>query len=313
MALVSTALTQRGVRGEFYHSYKSVTPIWPTVSTNIQSDKDVERYAFLGALDKPREWVGPRLSSEPISETWDVVNKLYEHTLQIARTEFEDDQTGQIQRRVAEFAQMAARHKDILLADLLANGGADLCYDTQPFFSGTHSSGDSGNQDNDRTTNIGTPTAPNAAEMSAAIEEAITTMMGFKDEKGNAMWMDASGLTLIVPTGLSFRAMEAVNSTLIANVIDAARAAAQDNVLKGACDVVVLPHLSAQDVFYLVKNNEPSIGPFIHQQRTALEFAQKDAPTDEGVFNQDVYTYGTRERFRLAYGRWQYCLRHVFT
>ncbi|PWE29970.1 hypothetical protein DDZ14_16135 [Maritimibacter sp. 55A14] len=48
-----------------------------------------------------------------------------------------------------------------------------------------------------------------------------------------------------------------------------------------------------------------SIRPIIYQTRRAANFVSKDRPTDDNVFDQKEFVYGTDVRWNVGYGFWQ--------
>lgn len=310
MAIKSTGLTTKGIRGEFFMTLKQTPTVWPRLTTRMGSDSDFESHKFLGAVAMPREWTGPRKATGLITEGYNIVNKKYESTIEVHRDELEDEKVDQIMIRVRELAQRAAQHKDNLLASLIeANPNS---YDQVAFFSSAHVSGSSGTQDNTTTSNITTPADPTTDEFSAAFRTMIQRMMTFKDEQGVPTWMGNTGLMIVVPPNMYFRALQIVNSTMVADALAGTNLAAQENILKGAAEVVAFPFLTSTDRFYLFKT-DVQVRPFIFQDRVPLEFTAKDRPDDDNAFDSDVYRYGTRARFAIAAGRWAYAIRHIFT
>jgi phage major head subunit gpT-like protein len=97
-------------------------------------------------------------------------------------------------------------------------------------------------------------------------------------------------------------ALEAMNATLIGST---------SNVLQGAARVIVFSHISATDVFYLLKTDQ-AVRPFIFQDRVALDFTALEQNSDEG-FRRDKFLYGVRARYRMTYGRWEYATKNTFT
>lgn len=306
MAIKDTGLTLAGLRAEFFGAFQGIPTQFQRLSTRIQSDKDTERYRWLGELPRMRQWVGPRLVKDLFHESYDVENLKYELTIDVDREEIEDEQTNQIRPRVQSMAQAAAEHKDWLIGQLLINGGTTgfNSYDGVTFFNDSHTSGATASQDNNLTQNIAAPTAPTVAEMKASLELAIQQLMTFTDTEGKPVNTGLAGMIAIVPPNMMFAAREALNATIIANT---------SNALMGMADVLAWPYLpAASDTWYLTQIGGP-VGPFIFQDRVAPEFVSIDRSDDSFVLNTDMYRYGVRARYRMTYGLWQKCIRTVFT
>ena len=111
----------------------------------------------------------------------------------------------------------------------------------------------------------------------------------------------ATGLVCLVPPTMSLTALEAVNATLIDNT---------SNVLSGVAKVIMLPWLTAANIWYLLKT-DGVIRPFIFQDREPVEFNAL-AENSEESFKREKFLYGVRARYRMTYGYWQFAVRTVF-
>jgi phage major head subunit gpT-like protein len=239
------------------------------------------------------------------TESYSVENLKYEATLEVDRDEIADDQTGQIRMRIGELAQRAASHKDYLLSQLMINGATSgyNSYDGVTFFNSAHASGASGSQSNDLTFGASAGNnVPDSAEFRAALQQAVTQMLGFKDDQGEPIPLDASGLVCVVPAAMLFSAMEVVNATLIESTT---------NVLHGAARVIAMPWLTSVNVWYLLKVNGV-VRPFIFQDREPIEFGSLSEESEDG-FKREKLLFGVRARYRMTYGYWQHAVRTTFT
>jgi len=304
MPVINTGLVTKGVRSEFFNRLMATPTFYQDLCTRYQSTTLTEQHRWLGSVPMMREWGNGREAKGLRSESYNVTNLKYEATIEVDRDEIADDQTGQILIRAGELAQRAATHKDYLLGLLLENGATTgyNSYDGVTFFNASHASGSSGNQDNDLTSAAATGTQPTAAEMADAVGGCIAAMLAFKDDQGYPMNIGATGLVLVVPPVFLKPALEAMNATLIGST---------SNVLQSMARVIVLPHLTSTDKFYLCKT-DGIIRPFIFQDREPIEFAQVSEGSEED-FKREKFLYGVRARYAVTYGYWQYCVRHVFT
>ena len=181
-------------------------------------------------------------------------------------------------------------------------GGADaLAYDGVPFFADTHSSGESGNQDNDLTYDATTPSNATVDEFRGSLKQAIAQMMGFKDDVGDKMAIAATGLVCAVPPTMYLTVLEAVNATVVSSTT---------NVLQGAARVITLPWLTNAAIWYLLKT-DGVVRPLIFQDREPVEFDAL-AEGSEEAFRREKFLYGVRARYRLTYGYWQFAVRTTF-
>jgi len=303
MAVVNTGLLTKGLRSEFFDRFRETPTYYPDLATRLLSTSDSETYRWLGTVPKMREWGTGRLAKGLRTESYSVENLKYEATIEIDRDEIADDQTGQIRLRIAELAQRAATHKDYLIAQLLINGGSAgyNSYDGVPFFSANHESGQSGTQSNSVSHDVTDPSNATVDEFKASMKKAISQMLTFKDDQGEPMVLQASGLVCVVPPATYFTALEAINATLISNT---------SNVLQGAAKVISLPWLSDATKWYLLKT-DGVIRPFIFQDREPIEFAALAENSDE-AFRREKFLYGVRARYRMTYGYWQYAVEVAF-
>ncbi len=304
MAVINTGLLTKGLRSEFFNRFEATPAHFKELATRIPSTSDSETYRWLGTVPKMREWGTGRVAKGLRTESYSVENLKYEATIEVDRDEIADDQTGQIRVRVGELAQRAATHKDFLIAQLLSNGGTAgfNSYDGVTFFSDTHVSGDSGQQDNNLTSSATDPDNPTVQEFKAALKQAIAAMMSFKDDQGEPLPMGATGLVCVVPPTMFFTALESINATVIDNTT---------NVLSGAAKVISMPWLTDASMWYLLKT-DGVLRPLIFQDREPVEFSAL-AQDSEEAFKREKYLYGVRARYRMAYGYWQFAIRTDFT
>jgi phage major head subunit gpT-like protein len=303
MAVINTGLLTKGLRSEFFTRFEATAQHYKDLATRVESTTDSEKYAFLGTVPQMREWAGGRLAKGLRAESYNIENLKYEATIEVDRDEIDDDQTGQIRIRVGELALRAATHKDYLIAQLLSNGeGADFkSYDGLPFISESHQSGGSGVQSNLLSADAVAPDEPTTAEFKLALKAAIAKMMGFKDDQGEPMMLLADGLVCVVPPTMFFTASEVVSAAIIGDTT---------NILKNIARVISFPWLTDLSKWYLL-GLAGVVRPFIFQDRAPVEFGALEQDSDTG-FRREVFLYGVRARYRIAYGYWQYAVRTDF-
>jgi phage major head subunit gpT-like protein len=104
---------------------------------------------------------------------------------------------------------------------------------------------------------------------------------------------------LVVPPELELTARNFLNASFIAplTVGGNTQAGANQNVLLGSADLVVIPELSPISAtrWYLLAAGMP-IKPFIFQQREAPFFVYKNRPEDESMFWQHEMIIGAEAR-----------------
>ena len=305
--IVNTGLLNKNARSEFFNRFDATPAVYRDLCTELTSTKDQENYRWLGSVPQMREFIGGRQAKGLRPESYDVVNKTYEATLEVDVNEVADDQTGQINIRIQELGQRAATHPDYLIADLLVHGATAgyLSYDGVTFFNDAHISGASGSQDNDLTATAAAA-VKTTAECQTALKAAIGAMLAYLDDQGEPMVMDTSGLVVVCPPSMYLAMQEAVNQGIVL-----AATSAIGSVLQGIARVVSLPWLTVGTTFYLCKTNG-IIRPFIFQDRERIEFAAINQPDSEHVFTKNKMLFGVKARYAVAYAYWQYCVRTVF-
>lgn len=307
MAVKSTGLLTKGIRGEFFEGFADAErqTVYRDWSTRLASNSESESYRWLGTVPQMREWGNGRVAKGLRSESYNVTNLKYEATLEVDRDEIDDDQLGQIRMRVSELADRAATHKDYLIGQLLINGATSgyNSYDGVTFFNSAHVSGDSGSQSNDLTSDITTTTAPTTAEFKESFKQASGAMLAFKDDQGEPFQRGIGGLVVVVHPSILWTALEALSAPIVAQTT---------NVIVGAAGVVGFPYLSDATYWYLLKT-DTRVRPFIFQDREPIEFDALEGPGNDEAFKRDKYLYGVRARYKMTYGYWQNCVRTHFT
>lgn len=104
----------------------------------VPSTTSEEKYAWLGAMTKFREWIGERKFQNLRQHDYAIKNKTFENTVSVNRDVIEDDQYGIYTPVFQQLGQDAAVHPFELAFGLLAAGTTTKCYDGQYFFDTDH-------------------------------------------------------------------------------------------------------------------------------------------------------------------------------
>ena len=289
-----------GIRDLFFDTYRSAVneQDWAPLVMVIDSNKELETYAWLGSIPKMREWLGERVINSLTESKYTLTNKTWESTLGVDRTAIEDDQYGQIRIRVQSLAVEAARHTGELIFSIIAGGNAatyGLCYDGQYFFDTDHVN--QGAEYQTSQSNKGT-----TALSAAALKTAITAMQKFKDDRGRPMGVNPTHM--VVPPDLEWTARETLESQIDPDAPAATYASpTKINTLKGRLQLIVTPYLTDVSNWYLFDCSIP-IKPLVLQKRVAPEVESLESNSESG-FMRDQYLYGVRERKAVGYGLWQ--------
>lgn len=283
-------LLEAGLRAVFFDAYEAYRSDWERIATIVPSENDIEKYAWLGATPRMREFKDERIPAGLLEHDYSIKNKTWEASVAVDRAALEDDQYGQIRLRIQGLADEARRHQEELVFGLLRDGFNTLCYDGQFFFDTDHSDGESGTQSNKGT----------SALSASSLQAAFTAMMKFKDDQGKPMGIIPD--TLVVSPDLKWTAMELLGS-IYAPDSEVGKTETRKNVLKGALDLIVSPYLTDSNDWFLLCTKRV-IKPVIFQSRIPIEFAALEANSENG-FMRDRYVYGVRARYNVGFGLWQ--------
>jgi phage major head subunit gpT-like protein len=282
--------TYTGFKSLFDKALSAADPLYPKISTVVESTADKESYNWLGAAPGMRQWVDERVPGALRTHAYDVENRKYEATIEVDRETFEDDRLGQIKPRIEELAVRAAMHPDELVCSLLNTGFTAACYDGQYFFDTDHAEGASGAQSNKLSLDLS----------AANLETAVERMLGFKDDQGKALSVMPD--TLLVGADNFFNARQILNSTsiVVAGASDVEKPSG--NPLSGMLNLLVSPHVDSGKWFVLA--TQYPVRPLLFQWRVKPEFTAVTDPSDEYVFSTDTFKYGVRSRCGAGYGLW---------
>jgi len=277
-----------GLKTAFFGTYKEQAHLWDKISTKIPSDKDSEHYAWLGALPGITEFLDERKVSDFREYDYFIKNKTWESTVSIDRAAMEDDQYGQIAMRVRQMAATASTHLDAITYGLLGAGFTELCYDGRPFF-GTHFQGQA--QSN----------AGGGVLSAASLQEGITSMMRFTDDKGRPMGVMPD--MLVVPPELYWEASRLLTSAYQPDPVMEASQDLSANPLRGMLTLVTSPFLASPSDWFLL-DTKRVVKAIILQMRKEFEFSALEQSSETG-FMRDVYYYGVRARYNVGFGDWR--------
>jgi len=173
------------------------------------------------------------------------------------------------------------------VTEVLEAGFSDACYDGTAFFSDSHPLDDGSTFSN----------YTDALLDSDSLQSGLSTLMGMR-RSDNAPWgnvVSGESTILMVPPGLYFTALELTRHPYYTGGNPA------NNPLAGLFDVVLNPYLTSDTAWYFLQTTEP-LRPLVFQRRTELELtAQTDPATGDIVFRNDLYAFGTRQRYNAGY------------
>lgn len=304
----AASLSSRAIIGEFYNTLEQNTgALWvPGTSMLVTSDQESETYKWLGMAPAMREWVGGRVAKGFRDNGITIVNKTFEATLEVLLDEIRRDKTGQVMVRVRELAGRTNAHWAKLLSTLIIAGEAAVCYDGQYFFDTDHAEGDSGTQSNDIDSNIGTTTAPTAAEMETSILKAVEAIIGFKDDQGEPINEEATSFLVMVPVPFMSAAAAALNNPVITDG-SGSRTNTITNLGGFSFELAVNPRLTWTTKFATFRTDGMT-KPFIRQEEEGVTVSAI-AEGSELEFRENKHHYGVKAIRNVGYGYWQHaCL-----
>ncbi|MEE4153235.1 MAG: Mu-like prophage major head subunit gpT family protein [Erythrobacter sp.] len=127
-----------GFNASFNSGFGAVDPIYSSICMMAKSSGKDEVYAWLGQLPGIREWLGPRIVNKLEVEGYRIENRTFESTVEVKRTDIEDDRIGVLSPMFEDLGRRAAEFPDELFAELIADGFTSTCYDGQYFFDTDH-------------------------------------------------------------------------------------------------------------------------------------------------------------------------------
>ena len=111
---------------------------WKKIAKLVKSNGKSNTYEWLSQFPAFREWVGSRLHKVFKETAYTVVNRKFESTVDVQRTDIEDDNIGQYGTLAESAGQSATDLKNDLVFRALSAGFASVCYDGQYFFDTDH-------------------------------------------------------------------------------------------------------------------------------------------------------------------------------
>ncbi len=282
----------------------------------FNSSQPVETYKMLGSVPKFSEWLGGRNITKPKVDSFSITNKLFEQTVGIPVDDLRRDKTGQIMARLGELATAGAYHWEDLVTALV-NANTTQTFDSQNLFDTDHpvseSTSSSTTAKNSITSsevpalNVGTATAPTAAEAAAVVTGLVGHFFTFTNDRGFYVNRGAKSWLIMVGTAANFSAYATAISgeNLSVDVANPVRGLlASGHKFR----VELNPGLtSSTDLVYMFRR-DGRVKPFILQQ----EYAPKVQVVGEGsehAFKYREHLFGTEVMRNAGNGVWYHALK----
>lgn len=281
------------------------TPWVDMLSNRVDSDKESEKYVWLGSAPSMRQWVGGRQPKTLREISYTVANKDFEATLEIPTDWLRRDKTGLIRMKIDELVEAARLHDVELLSTLIDGADATLCYDGQYFFDTDHQEGDSPTQSNKVDVDVATTTAPTTAEMESAILTGTEQFYKLKDDNGRPINGSAKRFVIMVPTPFMKSAFTALGASVI---VDGGQARTNQIQAVGSLggltyDIQVNPWLSWTTKFAIFRG-DAAVKPFVRQIEVDTQVSAV-AEGSEEEFKNKRHLYGVNRTGNVGLGRWQ--------
>ena len=286
----------RTVSMVFEQAYGESAPWWQMLATMIPSSTSVNEYLFENRILKMEEWLGPRTLQNLSNQEYSLKNKRYQAAVSVSVDQIEDDQLGVFKNQVSGLGRAAAKWPDQLLKTALQAGTVDLGFDGQPFFDTAHTVGVapalSASQSNNFT----------GSALSATTYNTVRAgMMALTGEDGEPLGVDP-GL-LCVPPQLEDAGRQIIRAGTVTT--------GGTNIWQGSADLLVIPELANEATTWYLADVSKPLKPFIWQLRKPTTITSKNAPTDDNVFFDDEYIWGSKGRGRIGYSPWWLMARAI--
>lgn len=141
MALVTSPLVQAlfvGFKKLFQDASEATPTHWQKIATEVTSTTKSNTYGWLGQFPEFREWIGDRVLKSIKEWGYSIINKDWESTVDVKKTDIEDDEIGIYTPLFQEAGRASKVQPDKLVFKALKDGRAALCYDGQNFFDTDH-------------------------------------------------------------------------------------------------------------------------------------------------------------------------------
>jgi len=255
-------------------------------------------HGWLNQIAGVREWLGDRQVRNIQSDKLTIVNRKFEETREMERTEIEDDKMGLYAPLAAIIGRNAAQFQDELICEALFRGTTDTWADDVAIFSNAGRTYGSNTIDNYATDEFD--------EAGTAFNTAVEKQASYLGHDNKPLKVQASyllhGPALRVAVGTvlggQYKAIADAGTTYVQG----------DNVNQGLVVPIELPYFvdgyvdslgtthNAKDYWFLLGVAGGIPGVF-YQNRVAPEFQTSRLSDDSDfVFENDKYQYGTRFR-----------------
>lgn len=280
----------------YQQGYMSGQSTYQQWAQTVTSSGKSTVHGWMDKFPKLREWIGPRVVETVVAQNYSLVNKKFELTVGVTRTDIEDDLLNLYGPIAQMMGMQAAEWPDDIMTPVLEAGTSALTFDGVAFFSASHPIDTAGETTSSTQSNLFTTNSFTAS----ALSTARANMRNLKGRDNKPLGMNLN--SVMVAPALEQAALQLANTEFIVATFGVnAATGSQTNVLKGSFTPIVNPKLTSSTTWYGFDTRWP-LKALIWQLRIAPEFTLKTAPTDENVFKDDEYLMGVRSRGAGGYG-----------
>jgi len=259
------------------------------IASKLVSTTEKESYNWFGITPPMSEWKDKRTLRGLRPFNYELTNKDWESTLEVARNAILDDKLGMIPGRIRSLAGAYYRAVIREVFSQLDAGATLLGYDGTAFFADTRVIGGSGNIDN----LLSGAYSGSEAEIRTALSLAISSMATYQDDWGEPLNLQPD--TIVCAPKMKLLILQAL-SPGVSGVIRPEAA-----IIKPE-RVIANPWIDADtDDWYVLCTTE-EIKPIMWQSRQDPQFTSLDKVTDQDAFMAKVFYYGVDARFVTGYG-----------
>lgn len=289
----------------------------PRIAHMTRSSEASSRYGWMGAVPRAKEFEGKRRLEALKGKKIDIANRVWDAGVTLAWDDMRRDQTGTIALKTGELADSLALKPLERVYELLQYGDTTtegLAYDGQQFFDTDHLEGASGTQSNNVNAstsglgllNIADADEPTPEEFVSCVLAVTGHMLGFKDEAGRRVNLDARNFLIVVPPtgGMLQAALPAVSSNNLAS--GEVNTMAIQNKLGWTFDIMLAD--TDWTAEFAVLRTDARTKPFICQTEIDPNLIYYDEDSD---FFKDSRHYGLASEWigECAYGDWRHAIK----
>ncbi|EDK3374461.1 head protein [Salmonella enterica subsp. enterica serovar Poona] len=280
----------------FSKAFDATESKWDKVATLVPSTTRQNDYTWLDRFPRLRKWVGDKVVKSLTQHNYTLVNDDFEATVEVDRSDLEDDQLGIYAPQAQEAGVSAKQWPDELVFEVLNKAFTDKCYDGQPFISDSHPNGKDENGKVITVSNKGNKplSAASLADAQASYGAARTALRNMKDTEGRPL--NVTPMLLVVPPALE----DTANALMTAERLDDGKT----NIYKGTATVLVVPWLTSDTRWFLMDTTR-TIKPLIFQQRKKALFVSQQDLNNPDVFMRKKLKFGAEARGAAGCGLWQ--------